>query len=133
MFPSEWTYPDDPNLKQIGTRTLFPLTPDCCLIITHLQLARDPWSTPTEYRENARYYDQTIKHLGDIQFNRELDEDEVLRINYILKRRATRYIAASTEEWLYPEKRVSTTEWKNLDDDCSSFHTSGKCRSQAKS
>ncbi len=39
------------------------------------------------------------------------------RINYILKRRATRYIAASHEEWLYPEKHVSITEWKNLDDD----------------
>ena len=117
MFPSDWTYPNDPNLKQIGTRTIFPMGPDCCLIITHLQLARNPWSTPTEHRENARYYDETIKHLGDIQFGRELEEDEVLRINYILKRRATRYIAASNEEWLYPEKRVSITEWNKLDDD----------------
>jgi hypothetical protein len=117
LFPSDWAYPNDPNLKQIGTRTIFPLGPDCCAIVTHLQLARNPWSTPTEHRENARYYDQTIKHLGDIQFGRELEEDEVLRINYILKRRATRYIAAAKEEWLYPEKRVSTTEWKNLDDD----------------
>jgi hypothetical protein len=117
MFPSDWIYPNDPNLKQIGTRTIFPLGPDCCAIITHLQLARDPWSTPTEHRENARYYDETIKHLGDIQFGRELEEDEVRRINYILKRRATRYIAASHEEWLYPEKHVSITEWKDLDDD----------------
>lgn len=117
MFPSEWTYPEDPSLKQIGTRTLFPLGPDCCLIITHLQLARNPWSTPTEHRENARFYDNTLKHLGDIQFGRELEEDEVLRINYILKRRATRYIAAANEEWLYPERRVSTTDWKSLDED----------------
>jgi Protein of unknown function (DUF4238) len=117
MFPSEWTYPEDPSLKQIGTRTLFPLGPESCLIITHLQLTRNPSSTPTEYRENARYYDQTAKHMGEIQFGRELDEDEVLRINYMLKRRATRYIAASNEEWLYPERRVSTTDWKNLDDD----------------
>jgi len=117
MFPSDWNYPDDASLKQIGTRTLFPLGPDCCLIITHLQLARNPWSTPTEHRENARYYDQTLKHMGEIQFGRELQEDEVLRINYILKKRATRYIAAANKEWLYPERHVSTAEWKSLDDD----------------
>ena len=58
-----------------------------------------------------------MKHLGTIQFGRELEEDEVLRINYILKKRATRYVAAAEEEWLYPERRVSTTEWANLDND----------------
>jgi len=52
----------------------------------------------------------------DIQFGRELEEDEVLRINYILKRRTIRYIAAAQEEWLYPERRVSTTNWSKLDD-----------------
>jgi hypothetical protein len=117
VFPSEWTYPDDVNLKSIGTRTLFPLGLDSCLIITHLQMVRNPWSTPTEFRENARYYGQAMKHLGTIQFGRELEEDEVLRINCILKRRASRYIAAAEEEWLYPERRASSTEWQNLDDD----------------
>jgi hypothetical protein len=47
----------------------------------------------------------------------QLEEDEVLRINSILKRRVTRYIAAAEEEWLYPERRVSTTDWLKLDDD----------------
>jgi len=117
MFPGEWTYPDDCSLKQLGTRTLFPLGLDSCLIITHLQLARNPKATPTMHRENARYYDQTVKHLGDMQFGRELEEDEVVRINYILKKRATRYIAAAEKEWLYPEPRLSTTDWRLLDDD----------------
>lgn len=117
VFPSEWKYPDDVNLKSIGTRTLFPLGIDSCLIITHLQLVRNPWITPTVFRENARYYDQTMKHIGMIQFGRELEEDEVLRINYILKRRATRYLAAAEEEWLYPERRASPIEWANLDND----------------
>jgi len=58
---------------------------------------------PTEFRENSRYYDQTMKHVGDIQYGRELEEDEVLRINHILKQRATRYIAAVDRDWLYPE------------------------------
>jgi len=117
MFTSEWTYPNDPSLKQIGTRTIFPLGLDSCLIITHLQLVRNLWATPTEFRENARYYDQTMKHLGEIQFGRELEEGEVLRINYILKQRATRYVAAVEREWLYPERYVSTKEWRDLDDD----------------
>jgi hypothetical protein len=117
MFPSEWQYPEDCNLKQIGTRTIFPLGLDSCLIITHLQLARYPKATPTEHRENARYYDRTLKHLGDIQFGRELEEDEVRRINYVLKKRATRFIAAAEKEWLYPEQYLSTTEWEMLDED----------------
>jgi Protein of unknown function (DUF4238) len=117
VFPSEWRYPNDVSLKQIGTRTIFPLSLDSCLIITHLQLVRNPWSTPTMFRENARYFDSTMKHLGDIQFGRELEEDEVLRINYILKKRATRYIAASEEEWLHPERRISTVKWGLLDED----------------
>lgn len=117
MFTSDWTYPNDSSLKQIGTRTIFPLGLDSCLIITHLQLVRNLWATPTEFRENARYYDQTMKHLGHIQFGRELAEDEVIRINYILKRRATRYVAAVEREWLYPERRVSTTDWRRLDED----------------
>ncbi len=117
LFKDEWTYPNDPSLKQIGTRTIFPLGLDSCLIITHLQLVRNLWSVPTELRENPRYYDQTMKHLGDIQYGRELEEDEVLRINHVLKQRATHYVAAVDRDWLYPERRVSTTDWRALDND----------------
>src|SRR5208283_5276503 len=116
-FPSEFPYPTDIGLEQTGTRTLFPLGLDSCLIITHLQLVRDPWADPLIPRVNARSYQFTMKHLGDIQFGRELEEDEVLRINYILKRRATRYIAAAEESWLYPEERLSSASWSKLDHD----------------
>jgi len=116
-FPSEWVYPDDIGLKGIGSRTLFPLGLDSCLIITHLQLTRNLRSIPTEPRTNARSFQSAVKYLGDIEFGRELEEDEVLRINYILKKRATRYIAAAEKDWLYPENHVSTTEWAKLDDD----------------
>ena len=43
LFRDEWTYPNDPSLKQIGTRPIFPLGLDSCLIITHLQLVRNLW------------------------------------------------------------------------------------------
>ncbi len=68
-------------------------------------------------RENARAYQTTMKNLLDTQFGRELEEQEVLRINHILKRRATRYIAAAEEEWLYPERHVVVRNWAELDDD----------------
>jgi hypothetical protein len=55
--------------------------------------------------------------LRSIQTDRELEEDEVRRINFILKRRATRYIASAEEEWLYPEKFASVTHWSKLDHD----------------
>jgi hypothetical protein len=116
-FPCEMTHPYDAGLEAVGTRTLFPLGLDSCLIITHVQIVRDPWLKPLVPRVNARFYDQVLKHIGDIQFDRELEEDEVLRINYIFKRRATRYLAAAEEEWLYPERRASIKEWGKLDDD----------------
>jgi uncharacterized protein DUF4238 len=117
IFPSECIYPGDIELDKVGTRTLFPLGPETCLIITHIQLGRDPWSKPLIARENARSYDRAVKNLTEIQTDRELDEDEVLRINFILKTRATRYIAASKKEWLTPERNISTTDWAKLDDD----------------
>ncbi len=86
MFPSDWVHPEDADYKEIGTRVLFPLGPDSCFILTHLQLARNPWSVQTEFRRNPRSFDQVMKFLLEIQFGRELEEDEVVRINYILKR-----------------------------------------------
>lgn len=119
VFPEskEGRYPGDVGLDKIGTRTLFPLNLDTCLLITHVQLIRNPWSDLRTSRWNARAFQDTMMSLLDIQFGRELEEDEVLRINLILKRRATRYIAAAEEEWLYPEKRVSIQHWSKLDDD----------------
>ena len=35
-----------------------------------------------------------------------------MEINYIIKRRALRFIAAANKEWLYPEKKVST-QWNS--------------------
>jgi hypothetical protein len=117
IFPHEIPYPLDVQVEGLGTRTLFPLGPTSCLIITHLQLVRNPRVSPLEPRINARSFQQTLKSMLDIQYGRELEEDEVLRINYILKRRATRYIAAAEERWLYPEKYASTRVWSKLDDD----------------
>jgi hypothetical protein len=115
-FPRAIPYPEDVELGQVGTRTVFPLSLDACLIITHTQLCRDPCKNPLKRRTNARSFQQTMRDLRSTQFGRELEEDEVFRINLILKKRATRYIAAAEMEWLYPERHISTG-WAHLDDD----------------
>jgi hypothetical protein len=117
IFPSEDAYPGGEDLSKVGTRTIFPLSPATCAIVTHVQLARDPHVKPMTTRINARAFQQTIAKLTDLQFGRELAEEEVLRINYILKRRATRYIASGTKEWLYPEKHLGEVSWARLEDD----------------
>ena len=115
-FPRAMPYPEDVGLEFAGTRTIFPLSLDACLIITHLQLTRDPGLNPLALRPNARSYQDALKSMLDIQFGRELEEDDVLRINLILKKRTARYVAAAEEEWLYPERRISAG-WARLDDD----------------
>ncbi len=38
IYPGEVPYPGGDDFPKVGTRTIFPLSMDCCLIITHLQL-----------------------------------------------------------------------------------------------
>jgi hypothetical protein len=69
-------YPLDAELGEVGTRTIFPLGIDACLIITHTQFVRDPWRNPRRTRTNARSFAQTLFDLRSIQTGRELKEDE---------------------------------------------------------
>ncbi len=115
IIPGGHSYPGIKDFPMVGTRTIFPLSRDSCLIITHLQLMRNPWNNPTERRVNPRTFQQTMVNLTDIQFGRELEEYEVLRINLILKRWARKYIAAADQESLYPERQVGNIHWTNTD------------------
>lgn len=117
IFPGEDEYPGSDDFPRVGTRTIFPLSSDSCLIITHLQLVRNPWNNPLELRENARVYQETMFNLTDIQFGRELEENEVLRINHILKHGATKFIAAGIKDALYPERHLGRPDWAKLDSD----------------
>lgn len=49
-----------------------------------------------------------------IQTGRLVTEVEVCEINYVIKKRARRYIAASEEAWLYPENDIPTQYWDKL-------------------
>ena len=109
-------FPHDPGIELIGTRTVFPIDLNHCVILTNLEYVRSPETTDgTKVRTNARFFDDTIANYNDIARGRKLTKDEVLGVNYILKTRATKYIAAAKEEWLYPEKYIGLVKWESLD------------------
>jgi hypothetical protein len=106
-------YPNDPTIALKASQTIFPLTRNFCLILTNLEYARDPSTNPLDKRTFARNYRQSMVRTDAFIRTRKLSSQEVALINYVLKARARRYIAAGREEWLYPEKSVSEP-WREL-------------------
>lgn len=107
-------YPNDPSIAQKGTQTIFPLDKEHCLILTNLEYAEDPDNQdPKERRTNARFIRQSMVRTDAFIRTRTLNENEVYTVNFILKMRAKRYIAAPEQEWLYPEKNISS-DWSEL-------------------
>jgi hypothetical protein len=106
----------DPDFRMNGTHTFFPLSPTRMLILTNLSWARNPYGNACKLRPNPQPFRQTIFRFTDIQTGRQLQEIEVKQINYIIKRRAHRYVAAAQEDWLYPDRDLPTTHWRILDD-----------------
>ena len=98
-------YPDDPSIALKGSQTIFPLDLDHCLIFTNLEYARNPIScNPMVPRTNARFRGKTITYIGEPTAERTINAKQVEAINYLLKSRATKYIAARKKEWLNPDK-----------------------------
>lgn len=107
-------YPNDPSIALKASQTIFPLDLDHCLILTNLEYAREPNRIdPLSDRTHARYFGQTLTRFDAIIRTRRLREEDVVAINFILKARARRYIAAAKEEWLYPEATIQTS-WSEL-------------------
>jgi uncharacterized protein YchJ len=108
------SYPDDPAIEQIGSQTVFVLDPDHCLILTNLEYAQNPARTDlTTPRTNARYRGSGLVRTDAFIRSRHLSRDEVLAINYLLKTRARRYVAASSEAGLFPERQFHGT-WSEI-------------------
>lgn len=105
--------PEDPDIRLHATHTLFPLSRDRLLILTNRSWACNPYRPPTEPRANPDLFRGAMFNFLEIQTRRRLDEQEVLEINFIIKSRAYRYIAAGREEWLYPERHVNTP-WRSF-------------------
>lgn len=105
--------PNDPDIWLHGTHTIFPLSLDKVLILTNLSWVRNPYQKATDLRPNPNPFRNAIFKFTDVQVRRHLNEQEVREINFIIKNRAKRYIAAAKKEWLYPEKYVSKSNWNS--------------------
>lgn len=102
---------EDPDISFQGTHTIFPLSLDKILILTNLSWVRNPYQSEIGIRPNPNPFRSAMFKFTDIQTLRHLNELEVREINFIIKSRALRYVAAGKEEWLYPDKFVSKSQW----------------------
>ncbi|QXE91001.1 DUF4238 domain-containing protein [Geomonas subterranea] len=105
---------NDPGIWLSASHTLFPLNQDKILILTNLSWVRNPYSNPLDRRPNPKLFRPAVFNFLNIQVGRKLSELEVVEINYVLKQRAWRYIAAAEKEWLYPERHLKTQNWDKL-------------------
>jgi hypothetical protein len=105
---------NDPDIRFHASHTLFPLSLDKILILTNLSWVRNPYQKEIEMRPNPKFFRSAIMKITDIQILRHLSEDEVRQINFIIKSRALNYIAAAKKDWLYPERYVSKSDWRNF-------------------
>jgi hypothetical protein len=99
----------DPDFRMNGTHTYFPLSPTRMLILTNLSWVRNPYGNAKKLRPNPQLFRTAMLSFTDIQTGRQLEEIEVKQINYVTKRRALRYVAAAQEDWLYPDRKSSTS------------------------
>jgi hypothetical protein len=107
---------DDPDIRLHATHTLFPLSSERLLILTNRSWACNPRRPPMQARPNPDFFRGAMFNFLEIQTRRSWSEQDVLRINCIIKRRAYRYIAAGREDWLYPERQVKFT-WRAVGDE----------------
>ena len=104
----------DPDIAFSGTHTLFPLSLNRALIFTNLSWVRNPYGYPRNFRPNFNPFRNAMFNFTHIQTERFLTDLEVNEINYVIKKRAYRYIAAAKKEWLYPENKLSSDRWEDL-------------------
>lgn len=98
-------YPHDPMVAAVGSQTVFALDANTCLILTHLEYAKEPDQPDlTRLRTNARHLGVGMTRTDAFIRDRRLSREEVIAINHLLKSRAKRYIAAADKTWLYPEQ-----------------------------
>jgi Protein of unknown function (DUF4238) len=106
----------DPEISQNGTHTIFPLSPSKVLILTNLSWVRNPYGSGKRLRPNPVPLRTAMFDFTHIQTGRKLIDVEVNQINFIIKKRAYRYVAAAEEEWLYPERHIPSEHWRKLND-----------------
>lgn len=82
--------------------------------MTNLSWARNPYGNPLAIRPNAELFRTAVFNFTQIQTGRVLCDTEVRELNFIIKSRAKRFVAASDQAWLYPESDLPSTSWDKL-------------------
>lgn len=109
-------YPLEPVIELLGTRTIFPLGSRHCLILSNQEYFLTPVpERALKVRTNARAFGFSMFSPMHIQRGRTLNTEQVLQINFILKKRARRYIAALERDWLFPENYLKQNHWSRFD------------------
>lgn len=106
----------DPDIRYVATHTYFPLSMNSVLVLTNLSWVRNPYQKETRKHPNQTLFRNTMFNATDVQVGRSLTEEEVRQFNYITKMRALRYVAAAKEEWLFPERFLESTNWRQFGD-----------------
>lgn len=112
-------YPLDPPIEMVGTRTIFPLDSRTCLILSNMEFIESPsqeWKRAFAKRTNGRAFGVSWFSPEFITRGRVLTTESVIQLNYILKKRARRYVAAPHERWLYPEHDLRERYWPKFDE-----------------
>ncbi len=107
-------FPSDPMIEFIGTQTIFFLDFEHCLIITNRELVFTEKPNLLKIKKNVGYFRSGFFNFNDIIRGRELNENEVLKLNYIAKMRAHNYIAGAEKQFLYPERSIKKLKWSDL-------------------
>ncbi len=106
-------YPRDPYIGWIGTQTLFALSMNKMLILTNRESLNKKTETQRKkLRKNFDPYRPTMFNFMDILRDRKLSDDQVGKINALIKQRSHRFVASANKAWLFPE---ATTKigWKD--------------------
>lgn len=105
----------DPDVTYNASHTLFPLSLDKMLVMTNLPWARNPYGNPMKRRPNPDLLRNSgMFNFMNVQTGRVLTETEVMEINFVVKQRAFRYIAAGERDWLFPEEHMRMPMWDKL-------------------
>lgn len=108
-------YPLDPGIALRASQTIFPLNRDLCLILSNLEYAQDPSTSPLEKRTFARNYRQSMTRIDAFIRARKLTGKEVAQVNHVVKSRARRFCVSRCGVWHVLEPpRCSLIRRKNL-------------------
>lgn len=108
----------DPDIRLQATHTLFPLSSERLLILTNRSWACNPRQPPVQPRANPDLFRGAMFNFLEMQTHRALSEQDVLKINCIIKRRAYRSSQPAGRNGCTPSATSSSTGPRSATSTC---------------